>query len=177
MGLVGTTQVLTLPVDTQWIATMIHQMPISAPVAVTAEELGDVPAGPLCGLDGARGLGTPAYSGGCPAHHPEAQQNARLLIHAGVQIRILTPPYLHAKLIVKAHHTWVGSQNWSEASMQQDREVGVITRNSIFSSLTIAVIAHPLRLMKEAVIKFGKADRPTQYAGHVFGPIRDRRAK
>jgi hypothetical protein len=36
MGLVGTTQVLTSPVDTQWIATMIHQMPIAAPIAMTA---------------------------------------------------------------------------------------------------------------------------------------------
>lgn len=36
MGLVGTTQVLTSPVDTKWIATMIHQMPIAAPIAMTA---------------------------------------------------------------------------------------------------------------------------------------------
>lgn len=36
MGLMGTTQLLTSPVDTRWIATMLHQMPISAPVAMVA---------------------------------------------------------------------------------------------------------------------------------------------
>ncbi len=33
---------------------------------------------------------------------PEAQQNATRLVHAGVQIRTLTTPAVHAKLIVTA---------------------------------------------------------------------------
>ena len=36
LGLMGTTQLLTSGVDTKWIATMIHQMPVSAPIAMVA---------------------------------------------------------------------------------------------------------------------------------------------
>lgn len=39
MGLVGTTQLLTSPADTAWIAHLIRHMPIAAPVAMQADAL------------------------------------------------------------------------------------------------------------------------------------------
>ena len=61
---------------------------------------------------------------------PEAQQNATQLVQAGVQIRTLTTPIMYAKLVVTARQTWARSQNWSAPAMQNNREVGVITRNA-----------------------------------------------
>ena len=108
----------------------------TGPVAVTAEELGDVPtlyaALAAHGAQGRLLIPTEAL------HSMEAQQNATLLVHAGVQIRTLTTPYLHAKLIVTVHHTWVGSQNWSESSMQNNREVGLITPNAAIHQAALA---------------------------------------
>ncbi|WP_049755502.1 phospholipase D-like domain-containing protein [Acidimicrobium ferrooxidans] len=53
-------------------------------------------------------------------------------------MRTLTHPYVHAKLIVTADATFVGSQNFSVVSMNDNREVGVITANPTVHALALA---------------------------------------
>jgi phosphatidylserine/phosphatidylglycerophosphate/cardiolipin synthase-like enzyme len=50
------------------------------------------------------------------------------LVSAGVQVRVLPkdPIYLHAKMIVGSAMGWIGSQNFSSTSLDENREVGVI---------------------------------------------------
>ncbi len=97
-------------------------------VAVALEELGDAPelvAALAMHHTAARLLlSTAAVSS--PTAAAEVQQLAR----AGVAIRVLREPYLHAKLLVTARATWVGSQNWSAPALDANREVGVITRDA-----------------------------------------------
>ena len=97
------------------------------PVAVTSEELGDVPA--LY-----RALATHGHNARLliPASlltSLTAQRDIAFLRHAGVQVRTLRRLDVHAKLLMTAQQTWVGSQNWSEPSMDNNREVGVTTAN------------------------------------------------
>ena len=47
----------------------------------------------------------------------------------GVQVRILHRPYVHAKCLITAQQTWVGSQNWSAPSLDNNREMGITTVN------------------------------------------------
>jgi phosphatidylserine/phosphatidylglycerophosphate/cardiolipin synthase-like enzyme len=56
------------------------------------------------------------------------RQAADQLVAAGVQIRLLPkePVYLHAKMIVGVHMGWIGSQNFSTTSLDENREVGII---------------------------------------------------
>ncbi len=97
------------------------------PVAVMTEELGSdsdayhalETAGPL-----ARVL--LPY----PTHETVHEQDViESLLVKGVQVRFLRQPYVHAKLIVTAKQTFVGSQNLSFTSMKNNREVGLITGN------------------------------------------------
>ena len=49
------------------------------------------------------------------------------LIHGGAHVRLLSAPYLHAKLVVvDSDIAFVGSQNFSSASLDQNREVGIV---------------------------------------------------
>lgn len=45
---------------------------------------------------------------------------------SGVRIRFLTHPYLHAKLIAGQNEAFLGSENFSYASLNKNREVGII---------------------------------------------------
>jgi cardiolipin synthase A/B len=46
---------------------------------------------------------------------------------AGVEVRVVNSPYIHAKLIVTDHViAYVGSQNFTATSMDQNRELGVL---------------------------------------------------
>jgi phosphatidylserine/phosphatidylglycerophosphate/cardiolipin synthase-like enzyme len=56
------------------------------------------------------------------------QQAAEQLAAAGVQVRLLPidPVYLHAKMIVGGSMGWIGSQNFSSTSLDENREVGII---------------------------------------------------
>lgn len=51
------------------------------------------------------------------------------LERAGVRVRTIEHPYMHAKMIVSHGQVFVGSQNFSATSLDHNREVGVITRN------------------------------------------------
>jgi phosphatidylserine/phosphatidylglycerophosphate/cardiolipin synthase-like enzyme len=53
----------------------------------------------------------------------------------GVTVRYLDSPYLHAKyIVVDGHVAYVGSQNLSAGSLDENREVGVITDDSMVVS-------------------------------------------
>lgn len=102
---------------------LVHLLSASGPVAVMAEELGDAPA-LYQALDAhgrtARVLVPASLS-------VEGQRYAAALVQAGVQVRTLASPDVHAKLIITAHQTFVGSQNLSAVSLHDNREVGLIT--------------------------------------------------
>ncbi len=53
---------------------------------------------------------------------------SRLIAH-GVQVRYLSHPYMHAKLILCGNLAFVGSQNFSWTSLHKNREVGVLIRD------------------------------------------------
>ncbi len=48
------------------------------------------------------------------------------LAAAGVNIKLLSSPYMHAKIITGSKETFLGSENLSETSLEHNREVGVI---------------------------------------------------
>jgi|GEM_PF-705481 len=54
---------------------------------------------------------------------------------AGVQVRFLAHPYLHAKLILGSSLAFIGSQNFSPTSLDHNREVGVLLEGRVLSVL------------------------------------------
>lgn len=54
------------------------------------------------------------------------RQRAQNLAAAGVQVRFLSHPYVHAKFIVADNRVFIGSQNLSWESLNRNREVGII---------------------------------------------------
>ena len=95
----------------------------NGPIEVTAEELGDAPA--IYGAIESHGSQARVL---LPSYLSYSELSyASELVRAGVQVRTIVSPYLHAKLIVTCTQTFVGSQNFSEPSLYNNREVGVIT--------------------------------------------------
>lgn len=54
------------------------------------------------------------------------QRFARALDAAGVRVRFLASPYIHAKLIAGSDEAFIGSENFSWTSLNRNREVGVM---------------------------------------------------
>lgn len=48
------------------------------------------------------------------------------LRHAGVQVRTISHPYMHAKMIVGSRLAFIGSENFSRSSLYKNREVGIL---------------------------------------------------
>ena len=93
------------------------------PIEVATEELGDAPS--LYGAIESHGSQARVL---LPSYLSYSERSYALeLLGSGVQVRTLSSPYLHAKLIVTTTGTFVGSQNFSEPSLNNNREVGVIT--------------------------------------------------
>lgn len=109
---------------------------VAHPLAVMTEELGDDPDA----YHALENAGSQARVLVPPEAltSPTAQDWLGQLRAAGVQVRTLRQPYLHAKLIVTATQTFVGSQNLSWTAMQTNREVGVITANSTIHAQALA---------------------------------------
>ncbi len=81
---------------------------------------------------------------------PSAAADPLFLSRAGVQIRILTNPYIHAKaIIVDGRTAFVGSENLSEQSLDRNREVGVLFSGPAVRSL-LAVFQSDWRQGKAA---------------------------
>lgn len=53
----------------------------------------------------------------------------------GVQVRYLNHPYLHAKLIVTPTRAFIGSENFSQSSLNRNREVGIVLRGGLVHTL------------------------------------------
>ncbi len=105
---------------------LAHLFSAPGPVAVMTEELGPVPR-----LD----AGLAQHGGQARVLVPMGlsrsdRQEATALVCAGVHVRHLATPTVHAKLIVTATATWVGSQNLSPVSLDANREVGLITTSA-----------------------------------------------
>lgn len=54
------------------------------------------------------------------------------LARNGVKIRTLSQPYMHAKVIIGNSIGFIGSQNLSKSSIQENREVGVASKSQQF---------------------------------------------
>lgn len=63
-----------------------------------------------------------------PADMSENATTATTLRDAGVPVRVLTPPVIHAKMIVADGVALIGSHNMSSTSLRDNREVGVLVR-------------------------------------------------
>ena len=61
---------------------------------------------------------------------------AKELAGAGVQIRTMSSPYVHAKLILTESSAYIGSVNLTTQSMDQNREIGILlTQPDILANL------------------------------------------
>ena len=98
------------------------------PVAVTTEEVGDVPT--LWSALAAHHHNARLLLPTSAVDSAAAQSRLKQLERAGVHVRTLQTPYLHAKALITATTTWVGSQNWSAPSMTSNREVGLVVANA-----------------------------------------------
>lgn len=73
------------------------------------------------------------------------------LVQGGVHVRLLTAPYLHAKLlIVDGGVAFVGSQNFSSTSLDQNREVGIVLADPQALSALAQVFAQDWSLAANA---------------------------
>ena len=122
-GLSPRSSLLLSPGSGPTIASLLGE---TGPVEVMAEELGDAPA---C----YRALST--HGSGARVLVPaglsrEATGYATQLVRAGVQVRTLANPYMHAKLIVTSVSAFFGSENLSIVSFNDNREVGIVTSNT-----------------------------------------------
>lgn len=94
------------------------------PVSIEAEEPGDDP--PLLHAIAAKGALARVL---VPATQTStARADVRSLRRDGVQVRLLPvrPLYLHAKMIVGGSYGFIGSENVPRASLDANREVGVV---------------------------------------------------
>ena len=98
------------------------------PVAVATEEVGDVPT--LWQALAVHHHNARLLIPTSAADSAAAQSRLGQLERAGVQVRTLQTPYLHAKALITATKTWIGSQNWSAPSMSGNREVGLALANA-----------------------------------------------
>ncbi len=104
------------------------------PIAVMAEELGSAQtlyAALMTHRANARILVPVSLS-------TEGRLYATALAAAGVQVRTLANPYVHAKLIVTGTRTFIGSQNFSVVSFNDNREVGIITQDARIHTQALA---------------------------------------
>lgn len=124
---VGSAARRTLVLSPGAMGPLVQLLRPSGPVAIATEELGDVPT--LYAALAAHGATGRLLIPLDAAQSAVARQRLADLIRAGVQVRTLATPYVHAKLMITAHETWVGSQNWSEPSLMNNREVGLMTAN------------------------------------------------
>lgn len=72
----------------------------------------------------------------CPAPSSAAAQSSlATLAQAGVKIRTLSAPYVHAKTIITTQTAFLGSQNLSSMSLQDNRELGVLVSGTARTAL------------------------------------------
>ena len=150
---------------------LVHLLQSPGPLAIVTEELGDAPAIYQAFRATHRSVQLLVPATLSASDRAEAAR----LIHAGVVIRTLTSPYVHAKLIVTAHAVFVGSQNFSEPSLDSNREVGLITSNGSIHTQALAWF-HSLWLHAVPWTPSTPAPSPTPYLPNGDTPAQVRAA-
>ena len=98
---------------------------------IMTEELGDTP-----GLDAELARDGSRVHLLLPASLSTSEQTrVAFLAAAGVRIRLLSYPYVHAKVIITPSQAFLGSQNFSSVSLQKNREVGLVVTGSACHTL------------------------------------------
>ncbi len=118
----GPRQVLVLsPGSGPRIISVIAQ---PGPVSIETEEMGD----DIAILDAISAKGRLARVILPSGISTQDQRNVDFLLRHGVQVRFLPrkPLYLHAKMIVGNREAFVGSENFSVASLDANREMGLL---------------------------------------------------
>ncbi|PSR32200.1 MAG: phospholipase [Sulfobacillus benefaciens] len=103
-------------------ATWLQLLRSPGRIQVTTEEIGDDPT--VLSAMAAKGSDLQLL---CPTpSRAAAQSRLATLAQAGVQIRTLSTPYVHAKTIITGQTAFLGSQNLSSVSLHDNRELGVL---------------------------------------------------
>ncbi|MCY0885630.1 MAG: phospholipase D-like domain-containing protein, partial [Firmicutes bacterium] len=128
----------TLVLSPHSTAALLGLLRTPGPVAVMGEELGDDPTvlAAMAAKGGRLRLLLPAPLS------PADRARAAALARQGVPVRLLAAPYPHAKLVLTAHRVFVGSQNWSLTSLQDNREVGLVLTHSSVHTQAAAWFRH-----------------------------------
>jgi phosphatidylserine/phosphatidylglycerophosphate/cardiolipin synthase-like enzyme len=97
-------------------------------IDLEAEEMQDQEIEDALGQAAQRGITVraivPTSSGGADANEP----GQRRLAGAGVKVRRLENPYVHAKdILIDGQEAFIGSENISSQSLDQNREIGIVT--------------------------------------------------
>ena len=110
-------------------------------VAIEVEELSDADFVARLSAAGARGV---ALTIVVPASDRSAATSAAVarLAAAGIPVRALAAPTLHAKaMVVDGQVTYLGSVNFTRASFDDNREVGLLTRDAAITARVAATLA------------------------------------
>jgi DNA/RNA endonuclease YhcR with UshA esterase domain/HKD family nuclease len=109
------------------------------------------------------------------------------LSQSGVHVVIVRHPYIHAKLIISDRDVFIGSENMSFTSLEDNREIGVIWKNPPFlatlmdqvhqdaagGSPVSAVVPHPVSSSILAVLRKPPLDTFVRLSGTVEGVFGD----
>ncbi len=109
---------------------------------MTTEEIGDDPA--ILAAMAAKGSNLHQL---CPPP-TSATTLGRLatLAAVGVQIRTLQAPYVHAKTLITPSQAFLGSQNLSAVSLQDNREMGILVNGPTRTALANSDLAARLKI-------------------------------
>lgn len=112
---------------------MLKLVTQAGPVEIETEELGDEPQlmAALAHKGGQVELLLPASQSGAD------EQRADELMKHGVQVRYMPvrPLYMHAKMIVGQGLAFIGSENFTDTSLEHNREVGIIFKDNATLSM------------------------------------------
>lgn len=100
-------------------------------LVLEAEEMQDPQIEAALGQAAHRGVLVRAIVAAPTDAHDANAPGRQLIAAQGVQVRLLRQPYVHAKdIVVDGHEAFVGSENISTSSMDDNREVGLLINDS-----------------------------------------------
>jgi len=105
-------------------ADLVALLSRPGPVEVDSEEMGDDRA--ILAALAAKGSSARVILPSSISR--QDRRNVSWLVEHGVQVRLLPkrPVYVHAKMILAGGEAFIGSENFSEASLNENREMGVV---------------------------------------------------
>jgi phosphatidylserine/phosphatidylglycerophosphate/cardiolipin synthase-like enzyme len=96
-----------------------------------AEEMQDPQIEAALGQAARRGVAVRAIVAAPTDAHDANGPGRQLIAAQGVKVRLLRQPYVHAKdIVVDGHDAFVGSENISTSSLDENREVGLLISDS-----------------------------------------------